>query len=58
MIRKDWSVKTEILKRVNKEAEVEVEIPQPKLPPYEKVEMVWTETSKEAFAKAIRYFSI
>jgi hypothetical protein len=54
MLKKDWSVRSEILKRVQKESECEVVIDyMPPVPPYQKVKWNWSKTSLKAFASGI-----
>jgi len=54
MLKKNWSVRSEILKRVQKESECEVVIDyMPPLPKYQKVKWNWSKTSLKAFASGI-----
>jgi hypothetical protein len=54
MLKKDWSVRSEILKRVQKESEAEVVLDyMPPLPKYQKVKWNWSKTSLKAFASGI-----
>jgi hypothetical protein len=54
MLKKDWSVRSEILKRVQKESECEVVLDyMPPVPKYQKVKWNWSKTSLKAFASGI-----
>jgi hypothetical protein len=54
MLKKNWSVRSEILKRVQREAECEVVIDyMPPVPEYKKVKWNWSKTSLKAFASGI-----
>jgi hypothetical protein len=54
MLKPNWSVRSEILKRVQKESEAnEVIDYMPPVPPYQKVKWNWSKTSLKAFASGI-----
>ena len=54
MLQKNWSVRSEILKRVQKESEAnEIIDYMPPVPPYQKVKWNWSKTSLKAFASGI-----
>ena len=54
MLKPTWSIKNEILKRVQKESEAEVVLDyMPPTPPYQKVKWNWSKTSLKAFASGI-----
>ncbi len=55
---KPFNFKEIIQNQVDKESWSMVDIKQPELPKYEKIEMKWTSTVIEAFAKGISMFSI
>ena len=54
MLKPTWSVRSEILKRVQRESEAEVVLDyMPPVPPYQKVKWNWSKTSLKAFASGI-----